>query len=314
MRVQTSPAPKPIFDILGLGCTAVDELLFVAEYPSADGKARVLRRECHCGGLTAAALIAAARLGGQCTFAGVLGDDEQSRFVLECLERENVRTTHVVRRPDARPIQSTVVVNERRKTRAIFFDINHVWGADPNSPSGKVIRSTRVLLVDNFGIKGMVRAAGIARAAGIPVVADFESSDQPGFPKLLGLVDHLILSEGFASKLSGAKHPAEAARALWTKNRQVVIVTCGAKGCYYLATDGEAPKSMPAFKIKALNTTGCGDVFHGAYALALARNLELKERIRFASAAAACKATQHDGQDGFPTSKMVNQLLEKSRP
>ena len=305
---------SPKFDILGLGCTAVDELLFVAAYPSADGKARVQRRERHCGGLTATALIAAARLGGKCAFAGVLGEDEQSRFVLECLKRENVRITHVVRRPDARPIQSTVVVNERRKTRAIFFDTNHVYGADPNAPTEKMIRSTRVLLVDSFGIKGMIRAAGIARAAGIPVVADFESSDLPGFSKLLGLVDHLILSAGFACKLTGAKHPAEAARRLWTKDRQAVIVTRGAKGCYYLASGDDTPKSMPAFKIKALNTTGCGDVFHGAYALALARNLELKGRIRFASAAAACKATQHNGQDGFPTLKIVNRLLEQSKP
>lgn len=314
MRVQTVPAPKPTFDILGLGCTAVDELLFVAAYPAADGKARVQRRERHCGGLTATALIAAARLGGKCAFAGVLGEDEQSRFVLDCLKRENVRITHVVRRSDARPIRSTVVVDERRKTRAIFFDTNKVWGADPIAPTEKVIRSTRVLLLDNFGIKGMVRAAKIARAAGIPIVADFESGDQPGFFKLLGLVDHLILSGGFACKLTGAKHPAEAARALWAKGRQVVIVTCGAKGCYYLASGDQMPKSMPAFKIKALNTTGCGDVFHGAYALALARNLELKERIRFASAAAACKATQHAGQDGFPTPRTVNKLLEQSKP
>jgi sulfofructose kinase len=297
-----------------LGCTAVDELLFVAAYPSADGKARVQRRERHCGGLTATALIAAARLGGKCAFAGVLGADEQSRFVLQCLKRETVHITYVVRRRDARPVRSTVVVDERRKTRAIYFDINHAWGADANAPTEKVIRSTRVLLVDNFGIKGMIRAAGIARAAGIPVVADFESGDQPGFSKLLGLVDHLILSTGFACALTGAKHPAEAARALWTKSRQVVIVTCGAKGCYYLASGDETPKSMPAFKINARNTTGCGDVFHGAYALAVARNLELKERIRFASAAAACKATQHDGHDGFPTSEMVNQLLERSKP
>jgi sugar/nucleoside kinase (ribokinase family) len=304
---------SPRFDILGLGCTAVDELLFVDSFPSADGKARVQRRERHCGGLTATALIAAARLGGNCAFAGVLGRDEQSRFVLESLEQEKIGTTHAVRRLDARPIQSTVVVNERRKTRAIFFDINNVRGADPNAPTEQVIRSARVLLVDNFGIAGMIRAARIARAAGIPVVADFESSDLPGFSRLLALVDHLILSEDFACGLTGARHAAEATRALWTNRRQVVIVTRGAKGCYYLSADDRSPKSMPAFRIQAWNTTGCGDVFHGAYALALARNLEFKERIRFASAAAACKATRHAGRDGFPTWKMVNNLIEHSK-
>ena len=302
------------FDILGLGCTAVDELLFVAAYPPADGKARVQRRERHCGGLTAAALIAAARLGGKCAFAGVLGEDELSAFVLESLRQENVLTSHFVQRSDARPIRSTVVVNERQRTRAIFFDTAHVRGADPNAPPEKVIRSARVLLVDNFGIKGMIRAARIARAAGIPVVADFESDDQPGFSRLLGLVDHLILSEGFACKLTGAKNAADAACALWSQSREVVIVTCGANGCCFVASADEPPKSIPAFKVKALNTTGCGDVFHGAYALALARKLGLPERIRFAAAAAACKATQRDGEDCLPTAKRVKQLLEQSRP
>ena len=131
---------------------------------------------------------------------------------------------------------------------------------------------------------------------------------------MLDLVDHLILSEDFACKLTGAKQPAEAARALWTEQRQVVIVTRGDQGCICLAAGDATPGSVPAFKIKARNTTGCGDVFHGAYALALARNLELNERIRFASAAAACKAMQGEGHDGFPTLKRVNQLLKRSNP
>ena len=91
-------------------------------------------------------------------------------------------------------------------------------------------------------------------------------------------------------------------------------MTSGAKGCHYLATGARTPNFMPAFKIKALDTTGCGDVFHGAYALALARNLELKERIRFASAAAALKATRPGGQAGIPTLKMVNTLVKRSAP
>ena len=74
----------------------------------------------------------------------------------------------------------------------------------------------------------MIRATRIARAAGIPVVADFESSYLPGFNRLLALVDHLILSEDFACDLTGARNAAEAARALWNNSRQVVIVTCGA--------------------------------------------------------------------------------------
>src|SRR5436309_4528292 len=109
------------FDILGLGCVAIDELLYVPEYPLADSKVRVRRRERQCGGLTGTALVAAARLGARCAFGGVLGDDEDSRFVVDCFGREGIDTAPLVRRPGARPIRSTIVVDETRHTRTIFF-------------------------------------------------------------------------------------------------------------------------------------------------------------------------------------------------
>src|SRR5258708_7612365 len=106
-------------DVLGLGCVAVDDLLYVPSFPQPDAKIRVRRRERQCGGLTATALVAAARSGAKCAFAGVLGDDENSRFVLDCLQREGIDVSHVVRRPAARPIHSTIIVDESRLTRTI---------------------------------------------------------------------------------------------------------------------------------------------------------------------------------------------------
>ncbi len=301
-----------MIDIFGLGCTAVDDVIYVAAYPAADMKARVLRRERHCGGLTATALVAAARLGARCAFGGVLGPDEASRFVLGHLAREGVDVSHATSRREARPIQSLIVVDEARRTRNIFFDIENVFGAPPRSPSRKQIEGCKVLFVDNFGIQGMTRAATIARSAGIPVVADFESSDGDGFQELLSLVDHLILSESFALKLTGAANPAAAARSLWNPRRAVVVITSGERGCLFVDSSRHPPRRVPAFSVKALDTTGCGDVFHGAYAAALAHGTPLQERLRFASAAAALKATRHGGQQGIPTLTVVNQFLQKN--
>jgi len=304
---------KSQIDILGLGCTAVDELIYVSAYPPADRKTRVLRRERQCGGLTATALVAAARLGAKCAYAGVLGNDEQSQFVLNYMRHAGVDVRHAVQRNGARPVQSVIVVDEKRKTRTIFFDTDGVVGADDKPPSKELICSAKVLLVDNFGIQGMIRAAKIARAAGIPIVADFENGDVPRFAELLAWVDHLILSEVFACKFTSANHPATAASRLWNKRRSVVIVTCGAKGCFYLDQDTRTPKQVSAFNVNARDTTGCGDVFHGAYAAMLAHGLELPERIRFASAAAAIKATRPGGQGGIPTFAVVEKFLKRQQ-
>src|SRR5512146_2778776 len=121
-------------DILGLGCAAVDDIVYVAAWPPPDAKTPILRRERHCGGLTATALVAASRLGARCAFAGALGTDELSSFVLERFRQESVDTARIAQRDDARPVHAIIVVDESRHTRNIFYDLNGVIGADPRLP------------------------------------------------------------------------------------------------------------------------------------------------------------------------------------
>jgi sugar/nucleoside kinase (ribokinase family) len=301
---------KKQFDVLGLGCTAVDEILYVPRYPPADAKVQVRVRERHCGGLTATALVAAARLGARCAYAGTLGEDDNSRFVLETLRREGINLRHLIQREGARPVRSIVVVDETRRTRTIFYDTKGAAGAHPKAPPKEVILSSRVLLVDRFGIPGMIRAARLARSAGIPVVGDFESRHLPRFRELLALVDHLIVSTEFAAELTDAKPPAMATLKLWAKGRKAVVTTCGADGGWFVEQGSLRPRHFPAFAVKAIDTTGCGDVFHGAYAAALSRGVSLAERLRFAAAAAAIKATMRGGQAGIPTLALVRKFLQ----
>jgi sugar/nucleoside kinase (ribokinase family) len=308
---MTGMAP---YDVLGLGCVATDDLLYVASYPSPDTKQQVRRRERQCGGLTATALVAAARLGARCVYAGTLGDDDLSRWVVDCLGREGIDTSLVCRRPGARPIHSIVIVDESQQTRTILYDLQDVYGAQQDWPTEDVIRAACVLFVDHFGVEGMIRAAKVARQAGIPVVADLESDEMPEFPELLALVDHLICSHEFARRLTAESDPGAAVSRLWREDREAVIVTCGAAGGWYRHRRGSpSAEHYPAFAVPALDTTGCGDVFHGAYAAALARELPFPERIRFAAAAAALKATRRGGQAGIPTRSAVESLLKEHR-
>jgi sugar/nucleoside kinase (ribokinase family) len=301
--------PKTL-DVLGLGCVAVDDLLYVDVYPPPEVKVPVQRRERQCGGLTATALVAAARLGAACAYAGTLGNDELSRFALERLHEEGVDLSAVRRRNDARPIHSVVIVSDGGRTRTIFYDLTGATGAEVDWPDEALIRAARVLFVDHFGIEGMVRAARVARAAGIPVVADLENNERAGFAELLGLVDHLLVSRAFATRLTGAAEPTEVVERLWTADCEVVLVTGGAEGSWYRSREGRL-RHQPAFPIDVVDTTGCGDVFHGAYAAALARGESLPERVRFASAAAALKATRHGGQSGIPTRSAVEAFLKE---
>ncbi len=302
-------------DVLGLGYTAVNELLYFDGYPQADAKMPVRRRERHCGGLAATALVAAARLGCRCAYAGTLGGDDHSRFVIERFGEEGIDVTYLRRLPEARPVRSTILVDQTRQTRTILFDTSGVVCVDGDWPAEEVIGAARVLLVDNCGVAGMIRAARIARKAGIATIADFEDASDPLFPQLLALADHLILSRDFALKVSGQSDAALAIQSLWTADRRAVVVTCGKEGCWY-ATDQEPTirRHQPALAVRVVDTTGCGDVFHGAYAAALVRGLAVPDAVRFATVAASLKATRPGGQAGIPSLAAVEQQAAREYP
>jgi sulfofructose kinase len=300
-------------DILGLGAVAVDDLLHLDEYPRPDSKMPVRRVERRAGGNTATALVAARRMGRACDYAGSLDpDDELSRFIIAAFEAEGVSVRHLARRPGVRPVHSTILMDAAVKTRTILFEMRDAVGADPDLPAEEVIRSARVLLVDHVGLPGMVRAARIARSAGIPVVGDLERDDGALFAELLALADHLVLPYDSAQAFTGGRSSADIVRALWRPDRSAVVITRGAEGAWYLTS--EEPRTVyhqPAFKVQEVDTNGCGDVFHGVYAVGLSEGMPAADRIRFASAVAALKAARQGGQTAIPLRAGAEQFLKE---
>ena len=304
--------PTQQFDILGFGAVAVDDFVYVHAYPSPGAKVRVRERLRQCGGQTGTALVAAARLGARVAYVGVIGDDPLSLEVVQGFRVEGIDTTHSVRRPDARPAHATIIVDHAQHTRTILASVDARLGADPELPRAELIRSAAVLLVDHHGVDGTTRAVRIARESNVPVVADFERSRGDGFVELLDSVGHLIVPEQFARDVTGHSAAASAAASLWSARRSAVVVTCGDAGCWYVGGSGNSSvRSFPAYPVDVVDTTGCGDVFHGAYAVALAEGQDLPDRIAFASATAALKATENGGQTGIPTRETVEAFLEK---
>ena len=299
-----------MWDVLGIGCVAVDDLLFVPRFPGPDGKMQVPRMERHCGGLTGTALVAAARLGAKCAFGGLLGKDILSRAIEENFIAQGVDVSSVVRRPDAQPIHSVIIVGMDDHTRNIFFHIGGLTGAPEEGIAEKFIQRTRVLFVDQYAMVGAIKAIAAAMAAGVEVVADIEQEDDPLTPQFLDIVGHLIVPEAFALRLTGAENVQTAVRRLWSKARRTVVVTCGENGCWWVESQSGPIRHQPAFRVKVIDTTGCGDVFHGAYAAALAQGRPMEQRVRIASAAAAIKAMHMGGQAGIPRRVEVEDFLK----
>lgn len=310
--LMDSPMKSSAIDVLGLGAIAVDDLLYVDHYPAAESKIRVRRRERQCGGQTGTALVAAARFGANCAYAGLLGDDSLSREVVANFAKEGIHTDWAALASDARPAHSTIIVDETALTRTVFAFVEGQLGPAPNSPAASLLRASGVLLIDHHGIAGSLRAAKIARETNRPIVADFERPGEPPFDELLEMVDHLIVSAQFARRVTGVSDLPRAVAAFAGPQRRLVAVTCGAEGYHYwLSGNSDEVVHCPAFQVEVADTTGCGDVFHGVYAAALSQKTPPEECLRKASAAAALKAAQRGGQAGIPSREAIERFLSR---
>jgi sulfofructose kinase len=283
-----------------MGAIAVDDLLFVDGYAGPDTKLPVHAERREGGGLAATALVAVARTGGTAAYLAVLGDDELSAFALAELRRAGVDASLIAHRPGARPVHSRIVLDRLSGLRTIFYSTAGVIDPSPDDVTPELVASARVLFVDSTVVPAATRAAQLARRAGIPVVADLEHPHAPGVAQLMGLVDHLIVGTRFAADVTG-EPPARAVHGLWRDDLAACVVTAGEDGCWYRTprTLGEAVH-VPAVRVQPVDTNGCGDVFHGAYAARIAQGDETASAVQVATRMAAAKAAKGSGWDAVP--------------
>ncbi|GAA0292617.1 PfkB family carbohydrate kinase [Kineococcus aurantiacus] len=277
---------------MGSGAAAVDDLLFLASALTA-GKGRVVRREQRIGGNIATALIIAARAGARTAFTGYLPGAASGSHLLAALREEGIDLSTARLEADTHPIRSTILVDATGE-RFIAFDDDTAIGM-PEDADLHVVRQARVLLLDAYGAPGGLRAATAARRGGVDVVVDIEQVRGPQTRQLLDVANHLILPLAFARTLTGAATAMEAVNALWREDKTAVVVTSGDNGSWYRSPASPRVEHRPAELVAVVDTTGCGDAFHGAYAAALAGGMDLPACIEAATLAAAECATHAGG-------------------
>lgn len=300
-----------MFDVIGLGYSAVDYLGIVPHMPEMDTKLEIECFSRQGGGVTATAMVAAARLGARAAFIGAVGDDDLGEFTIRELEAEGVDTSHVVRAPGASSQFSFIMVHKPTGKRTILWTRSNVPPLDPAALDREFVKSCKVLHIDRHEVRAAIQAARWAHDAGAIVAMD-AGTYAPDVGELLPLADVLIASQAFAAELTGVADPAQSVRTL-LMGRRIAGVTCGEKGSWFATSDGDAFHA-PAFEVDVVDTTGAGDVFHGAFSFGLARRWDVRRCARFASAVAALKCTKLGGRAGIPTYTEVEQFLRTVGP
>jgi sugar/nucleoside kinase (ribokinase family) len=244
-----------------------------------------------------------------------LGKDDLSIYIERRLQQCHVDTTHIIRDSEAAPYHSSIVV-DLHGNRNVFYDASKFRPLTPDDIADSLILSAKLVLLDHVAEPALTEIAKKIRILGVPILGDIEGHSESAL-LLANLVDHLVVPLDFARWASNSVDPADACAYLAQTSRTTTVVTAGSDGCYYTSGTDSSITHFPAFKVKTFDTNGCGDTFHGAYALAVAREFSLDHAITFASAAAAVKASggsrRKRGWNALPTLDDVI-LLMRSHP
>jgi len=282
--------------VLGFGALAIDDIIYV-DRPLNAGKGKVTNRTRDHGGNVATALVAVAKLGGRAGFIGWLSDQPVNEVGASELERHGVDISFAPRRSDARPIRSVITVGPDGD-RFIAYDDDVPHGTS-EALADATLAQAQVLLIDGYATHAEMIVAR-SRQLGLAVVADIEWTVGPPTDRLIGLSNHLVLPLGFAQAHTGESDATAILRTLWSDDRAAVVLTDGDRGAYIRQKDDAVLWHVPAYKVRALDTTGAGDCFHGAYAFALTEGKSPVACAVYATAAAAISVTGRGGRMALP--------------
>ncbi|MEQ1574495.1 MAG: PfkB family carbohydrate kinase [Vicinamibacterales bacterium] len=289
-----------MFDVLGVGACSIDYVYRLPDYPRPDGpsaKLRISSRTISPGGQTATVLCTCAALGLRTKYVGTVGNDDGGRRVREELMRRGVDLADLVERNGPNPY-AVVLLDERQGERIVLWDRDDGLRLRPDDIRPEVIRSARLVHVDDVDAEAALRAASLARSAGVRVTSDIEQVTELT-QRLVAAVDVPILAEHVPAALTGEHDMERALRAIRRGHAGLLCVTLGARGAMLL--EGDHLYHEPAPRVKVVDTTGAGDVFRGAFIHALLRGDAPRDILRFATTAAALSCTKPGAIGGVPT-------------
>jgi sulfofructose kinase len=292
--------------VLCLGHAAHDLIYRVPSIPTQPVKV-VATSFSECGGgMAANAAVAVARLGGDVEYWGRVADDTLGRRILDDLEVEGVDVRSARRVSGCKsPCTSILVADSGERLVCSFAD--PALDPDPGWLPLQRVASFDVILADVRWPRGSARLLDAARAVGRPALLDADVAPPAILADLAGRASHVLFSEAGLAVISDGQAPGAALRRAHSEANHVVGVTLGAEG--FLWIEGGVEHYLRAPTIVPVDTLAAGDIWHGAFALALAEGKPSDQAATFANAAAALKCQRPGGRSGAPSRLEVEAVL-----
>jgi sulfofructose kinase len=292
-------------DLVGVGLNATDMMIRLPHYPALGSKVEFRSADILPGGQVATAVAACQQWGLRTRYVGKVGDDQAAAIHRAEFERIGVEV-HFVTAAGCASQQAVILVDDAGE-RTVLWKRDNRLTLRPEELKQEWITSARALHVDGHDTAAAVLAAGWARDAGVPVIADLDDL-YPGVEELLPKIDYLITSRDIPGRLTGDQDLRRSLPAVRSRyGCHLTAATLGHEGV--LAWDGSQFDYAPAFRVQPLDTTGAGDVFHAGFIYGLLQGWPLPRQLEFACAAAALNCTATGARGGIQSVENIEQLI-----
>jgi sulfofructose kinase len=305
-------APKTPPRILCIGMPVRDLTFRVQGLPARGSKEHASHFEEICGGNALNGAIGIVRLGGRASICGPMGDSREtsSRYIFEQMAHEGIETKHIVHMPGLVTPISNIMIDPTGERTIVTFRDPELWKVKL-PPADVLLEDCDAILTESRCAQFCTDLCAEACRRGIPVIVDVDRamSLREG---LLSASTHLVFSSEPLQETADVADDGEALKKIAQLTPSFLAGTRGPRGTIWLDENGSLQQT-PAFPVHTVDTLGAGDVFHGAFALAITENQGLREALRFASAAAALKCTRFGGAFAAPQRAEVEELLSQGR-
>lgn len=297
--------PSSKVDLVGVGLNATDMMIRLPHYPALGSKVEFRSADILPGGQVATAVAACQQWGLRTRYVGKIGDDQAAAIHRAEFERIGVEV-HFVTAAGCASQQAVILVDDAGE-RTVLWKRDNRLTLRPEELKQEWITSARALHVDGHDTAAAVLAAGWARDAGVPVIADLDDL-YPGVEELLPKIDYLITSRDIPGRLTGDQDLRRSLPAVRSRyGCHLTAATLGHEGV--LAWDGSQFHYASAFHVQPLDTTGAGDIFHAGFIYGLLQDWPLPRQLDFACAAAALNCTAAGARGGIQSAENIEQLI-----
>ena len=286
-------------DVVGVGANSIDFVCRLPAYPRPDSPFAKLQINQHlisCGGQVTTALATCAAMGLRTAYVGTVGSDEYAARMRAELDARGIDASRVIERDGTNPF-AVILLDDREGERVVLWSRGAHLKLAAREITADMFTDTRLVHVDDVDLEASIAAARFSRERDLPVTTDIErTSDE--VRALIDTVTVPIFAEHVPMAMTGEQTLAAAVRALRRPHHTLIVVTRGARGALMLADDEIIEE--PGVVVRAIDTTGAGDIFRGAFIHALLRGQAPRDILRFANAAAAVSCTRLGAMSSVP--------------